>query len=326
MRSNTINYLAVGAFVLVMIAGFVVAVAMLTGRTGATDDYYAIYDNVTGVKFGTQVLYEGYPIGQVEEVTPVEEQGRMRFKVDLEIKQGWRIPEDSLAQIAAPGLLSAVTVSVAAGRSQTPLAAGSRIREREQSSIFSVMSSVASDLGDLTQQDIRPLLQSLTRLVEGDGQNLIRQLTGLVTEMAVQFPTITRNIDEFTDKMNKTSDEITILFRPENRAQIEQAIANMNTAATDFARLTRDLTTTRKTLDGLLANANEAVSESRPDVEKALTDARFVADSIARRIESINQNLEGASRNMYEFSRQIRQNPGLLLGSTPPRDQAGSGR
>ena len=30
---------------------------------------------------------------------------------------------------------------------------------------------------------------------------------------------------------------------------------------------------------------------------------------------------------MYEFSRQIRENPGLLLGGTPPKDQAvGKGR
>ena len=36
----------------------------------------------------------------------------------------------------------------------------------------------------------------------------------------------------------------------------------------------------------------------------------------------MNQNLEGAARNMYEFSRQIRQNPGLLLGGTPPEDAA----
>jgi phospholipid/cholesterol/gamma-HCH transport system substrate-binding protein len=36
----------------------------------------------------------------------------------------------------------------------------------------------------------------------------------------------------------------------------------------------------------------------------------------------INQNLEGAARNMFEFSRQIRQNPGLLLGGKPPTDEA----
>jgi phospholipid/cholesterol/gamma-HCH transport system substrate-binding protein len=51
---------------------------------------------------------------------------------------------------------------------------------------------------------------------------------------------------------------------------------------------------------------------------------RHAVESIARHIDAINQNLEGASRNMYEFSRQLRQNPGLLLGGTPPKDEAAS--
>jgi phospholipid/cholesterol/gamma-HCH transport system substrate-binding protein len=33
-------------------------------------------------------------------------------------------------------------------------------------------------------------------------------------------------------------------------------------------------------------------------------------------------NLDGASRNMNEFSRLIRQNPGLLLGGSPREETA----
>lgn len=63
MNGGKLNYVVVGAFVLAMLVALVVSLAVLMGRTGATDDYYAVYRNVTGVKFGTQVLYEGYPIG-----------------------------------------------------------------------------------------------------------------------------------------------------------------------------------------------------------------------------------------------------------------------
>jgi phospholipid/cholesterol/gamma-HCH transport system substrate-binding protein len=41
---------------------------------------------------------------------------------------------------------------------------------------------------------------------------------------------------------------------------------------------------------------------------------RYTVETIAERIDAVTYNLEGASRNMYEFSRQIRINPGLLLG------------
>ena len=62
--------------------------------------------------------------------------------------------------------------------------------------------------------------------------------------------------------------------------------------------------------------------ENREQINAAVTDLRYLTDSVSRHIDAINRNLEGAARNLYEFSRQIRQNPGLLLGGTPPRDQA----
>jgi phospholipid/cholesterol/gamma-HCH transport system substrate-binding protein len=49
---------------------------------------------------------------------------------------------------------------------------------------------------------------------------------------------------------------------------------------------------------------------------------RFVMETLSRHIDTIAQNMEGTSRNMYEFSRHIRQNPGLLLGGTPPAEKA----
>jgi len=39
---------------------------------------------------------------------------------------------------------------------------------------------------------------------------------------------------------------------------------------------------------------------------------------VSRNIDSITYNLEGTSRNMSEFSREIRENPGLLLGGNKP--------
>ena len=84
MNYDKLNYVIVGGFVLAMLAGLIVALAMLTGRTGATDAYYVVYRNVTGIKFGTQV----------EEVVPEPSAGGMRFRVDFSVKEGWQIPEE----------------------------------------------------------------------------------------------------------------------------------------------------------------------------------------------------------------------------------------
>ena len=53
-----------------MIVTFVIIISVLAGNTGDTDEYYTVYDNVGGVKLGTLVFYEGYQVGQVDEVVP----------------------------------------------------------------------------------------------------------------------------------------------------------------------------------------------------------------------------------------------------------------
>lgn len=308
MRSNRLNYFVVGLFVIASVVGLVVAVAVLSGRTGATDNYIAIYRNVTGVKFGTQVMYEGYPIGQVESVTPMPEAGGMRFQVNFGVRQGWRIPDDSLATIAAPGLLSAITISIEAGKSANALKPGARIKSQEAANIFAAVSSIAGELGQLAEKDIKPLLSNLNlvaaevrSILEKDGKGLIKNAAAMIEDVAARVPAIAGNVQTFTDQMKKNSEEVSAILSPENREKMGHAIANLDSAA--------------KNLDQLIALSRGMVADNKSDI-------RFTVESITRHIESINQNLDGAARNMLEFSRQIRQNPGLLMGGTPPKDTA----
>jgi len=89
-----------------------------------------------------------------------------------------------------------------------------------------------------------------------------------------------------------------------------------------FSSLSSNLEGSQKKLDTLLLNMNETVGGNKKRVEKAVTDFRYIVGSIAQHIDAFNQNMEATSRNMYEFSRQIRQNPGLLLGGEAPKDDA----
>lgn len=316
MNTAKINYLAVGMFVTAALVGLVVAIAMLTGRTGATDTYYAVYRNVTGVKFGTLVLYEGYPIGQVETVTPIPEGGSMKFRVDFEVNEGWRIPDDSTARIGASGLLSAITINIDAGTSPIAHKPQAEVSAQEAADLFKVMSGVAGDISNLAENDVRPLLavmntavgnfaitvETVNDLLDEDGQRMIKQfaavandLSGLVVDLNERLPRIAKNVDNST---------------------------------ANFADLSRDLAATRGKLDQLLGtadtlmvNSNAIVGENRDEVRKSIEDLKHVTDSLARHIDSVNQNIEGTARNMYEFSREIRQNPGLLLSGAAPQEK-----
>ena len=292
MYNSKINYVVVGSFVLAMLIMLIVSVALLTGRTGATDTYYAMYDNVTNLKYGTQVMYEGFPIGQVEDISPVEEHGKLRFRVDISVRQGWRIPDDSIAQIASSGLLTATTILIRAGNSKTMLRPGDRIPSSDRKNVLEAISSVA-----------------------GETSGLIRRLRDLADQFADSMPEITRNLSAFSAKLNHSGDQLQAFLKKKNAENLEATLAN-------FSSLSRQLHATDKRLDRFINDSELLLTENRDDLRQAVRDLHHVMASLARHIDAIAHNLEIASRDMSEFSRQIRANPGVLLSSKPPADEA----
>jgi len=70
MRDDRRSYIAVGAFVVAMVAALVVWLAALSGSGFAAHSYFVVYANVLGLAEGTQVLYEGFPVGQIVGIEP----------------------------------------------------------------------------------------------------------------------------------------------------------------------------------------------------------------------------------------------------------------
>ena len=55
-------------------------------------------------------------------------------------------------------------------------------------------------------------------------------------------------------KLDRSSDEIVELVKPENRKKLEAILGNMDKAAGNFTKLTSDLEETRLKLESLLAS------------------------------------------------------------------------
>lgn len=322
MKNLKLNYLIVGSFMIAIVAALVVAVALLTGRTGPTDDYYTMYDNVAGIAFGTRVLYEGFPIGQVEEIVPQQAGGRTRFRVELEVTQGWKIPNDSVAEIAASGILAAVTINLRAGKNSDILAPGAQIPSRESNNIMVAVGDIARDIKELTESDIKPMLSRIHSIVQNIGDMVGEENGPMGGEMRKMIEAITRTTPEIVNNINTFSTRLETLMSDRNIKAMDGIIANMGTSAENMADVTAQLGETRKSIDGLIGVIGSMVTDNKLDVERTVVDVRHSAETVARYIESINQNLDITSRNMMEFSRAIRSNPGLLLGGTAPADNA----
>jgi phospholipid/cholesterol/gamma-HCH transport system substrate-binding protein len=400
MKSDRVNYIVVGGFVVLMLAGIVVSVAMLAGRTGATDTYYTRYEDVTGLKFGSQVLYMGFPVGQVENIFPELDNGALVFRLELAITdrfKDWKVPSDSVARMKSAGLLSAMAIDIRAGESHTGLKPDDFIRGEPAADIFAAVSDTANALKRLTETRLEPMLTNLDEYIDTIGQILVndggatmRNLNHFSKTLADRGPELIDEVVSLSASLKQTSDNLAVVLSPENAGKldsvvdnflatsvslalmseearedirvllgpksqkrinamvdnfsqasanvatvsqtldervkevltpkttrkIQNALDNVGLAANNIADLTSDLHSTRESLDRLLTGLNAIADENRPELRASVTDLRYTFAALSQRVDAITYNLEGASRNLSEFSRTIRNNPAVLLRGT----------
>jgi phospholipid/cholesterol/gamma-HCH transport system substrate-binding protein len=323
MKDSRINYVVVGAFVSAMLVVFIIVISMLAGSTGSTDRYYTVYNNVGGLKFGTQVLYEGYQIGQVDSVEPMFDDGKVQFRVNIDVQEGWVIPEDSVARATVSGLLSAMTIDIAGGDSPTALQPGAKIEGVAPSNFFAALSEIGAEFGDLSQNSLKPLLANLNGYVTQIGDAAVENTGPMLANLKTISEDLNAQVPKISASLTRTADLIeTDVFGDNNRKNLEGVLANFESASSDMAGLAEELNETRTLIHEAVEEMHGVVADNSTDVNDAIRDLRYTLATIARTVDDITGNLEATSRNFAEFSRSIRQNPGLLLGGSPQKDEA----
>jgi phospholipid/cholesterol/gamma-HCH transport system substrate-binding protein len=251
MKSEQVNYVIVGVFVLTMLTGIVVSVALLTGRTGGTESYFTSYRDVTGLKFGSPVLYMGFPVGQVESISPELEDGGLVFNLELKITEQfrtWNVPKDSVARIKAAGLLAAITVDIRAGESTEWLKPNDHILGEEGRDIFGAVSDTANALKRLTENRLEPLLtnlnvyvNSLGQVLTSDGTAAIKDVRVFTHHLATRAPELIDNFVALTESVRQTSDSLGIVLSPGNADKLDGTVDNVLLASQELAAMSTEV-------------------------------------------------------------------------------------
>jgi phospholipid/cholesterol/gamma-HCH transport system substrate-binding protein len=295
LKRDTINYVLVGAVVVAALAVLLVGMALITGRGVATDDYVVHYRNVTGLRYGAPVFYQGYRIGQVGTVTPERGVDGTRYKVILAIRHDWPMPDDSPAHLQSSGLLADVSIGIREGSSHTMLIPGGELKGEEGGDLFAAMNDLAGQISELTRTQISPLIRTLSQRVDS--------ITGTIDQNA---PMILEQTKALLDRVNRASDSLNDVLKPENRAAVANTLG-------EVSKLSTELRKTRETLDQALGEIAGIAKENRPDVRSAVQDLASVMQSLSSRMDVITHHLESSSRNLDEFSREIRKHPNSLI-------------
>ena len=237
--------------------------------------------------------------------------------------EGWQIPQDSEVEIAAPGILAAVNLSIHAGMSANTLEPGAEIKARERSDIFAAISGLASQFSDLTAEYVKPLISNISNVATStnelldmrhDGSKIIADARGAIAKITAHIPSVTTKFENLITNLEATATRLNEAISPGNQKKLVAMIDNLNAASQKFDSM---LVTT----NSMLQDIDDLVMDKEGDVRKSISNSRYITESIARNIDAINQNMDGAARNLNEFTRQIRKNPGVLLGGSKPSTQ-----
>ncbi len=311
MKRDNVNYILAGSVVLAAAALLFVVLFQVTGRSGASDNYYTFYQQVAGLRYGTPVYFEGYRIGQIESITPQREGARTSFRVDFSVQEKWPIPTDSVAAIATSGLLSDVFIVLNQGESEQMMQPDSMIEGRQAADIFGSINALADDVSDLTESHIQPLLELLASRVDS-----------ITANIDSSTPMLVDDVTKLLDQLNASAASLGSLMGPDNLAHVSTILTNFSQTSKDTQLLAAELADARSELKQLIADLGAIASDNRDGISGTVTELETAILLLSQRLDSITFNMDEASRNLNEFARAIRRSPNRLLFS-PDADETG---
>lgn len=319
MRRDGINYFIVGVFVLAVVTALLALLYRLTGGTGPSDSYHAFYDNVAGIKYGTVTYYKGFQVGQVERIEPQSqaEGPGTRYRVQFSVKQDWPIPRGSVAAIVLPGPLAPAVVDIREGEGPDLLPPDSELKGAEPVNMFAALNDVAADFHKLSELGIQHKLIERIAALSAEYETLSR------TELQPLLESFTQVIS----KLDASADALLKVLGDENQRHLAAILSNADRGSAQLNEVLARIEDTRARMHHLLEQLDQIVVENRGtltqgvgDAAAAMQDLRDSVRTVADNVDTIVHYLESGTRNMNEFSREVRENPGILLRGTSPQD------
>jgi phospholipid/cholesterol/gamma-HCH transport system substrate-binding protein len=220
-------------------------------------------------------------------------------------------------------------VEVSQGKSPVLVSAGGEIISGPPADAFSLMAQVAGQIGDLSENSLKPLITHVDEIIMRIGnhtdvnlEELFTSLQAIAAEVQNKTPKITGDISAFTTQMNATLLQADKLVDDQNIQSVRTILANVEKASAQAQGAAADIKQVSQKVQTLIDQVNDMVADNRKNVDKSVANLEYILRSVSQNIDSITRNIDGTARNMSEFSRLIRQNPGLLLnGGAPEADQ-----
>ncbi|HEY7641839.1 MAG TPA: MlaD family protein [Steroidobacteraceae bacterium] len=299
------NYVAVGAFILLVVA---MAVGFVLWYTDANDqrdyDLYEIYftGSVSGLDRGSPVRYLGVDVGRVRRLT-IDRRDASRIVAVVEIDREAPISSATRASLGLQGVTGLLYVDlkeVPNINKAVPLAMGERYPVIE--SIASNFDVFLSSLPELMGR-ANEILARVSRVFSDDNLNALAETIKSLRAATAGLPQTSQNITKLVDELRGTVKEI------DGAAQSLRGIAD--DARPEVKVALERLTVTANNLAQASARMDRFTQKSEAQLGNFSEQGLFELERLVRETRS-------AAREFRDLSRSLRENPSQILYEPPP--------
>jgi phospholipid/cholesterol/gamma-HCH transport system substrate-binding protein len=295
------NYVAVGAFVLLVIA---MAVSFVFWYTDQRDKHsyqrYEIYfqGSVNGITAGSPVRYLGVDVGKVARIMLDPKQPN-RVEVLADIDSSAPIEERTRASLSLQGITGLLFVDL--------------------------------------KQDPKAVV-STGALPQGDRYPIIRSAPSDFDVLLSNLPALTTHLVDLADRFTQVFSDENVRALKVTLQNAQAASESLPGAVHEVQGLVADVRRTTQEIQGAATDLHAVITHSSPDLEAALANIRRVSDNLAdttQRLDAfVNQNEPNfarftqqslpefeqllresrqAARDFRDLSRSLKQNPSQLI-------------
>ncbi|HEU5360540.1 MAG TPA: MlaD family protein [Candidatus Deferrimicrobiaceae bacterium] len=283
----------VGIFVLlglVVLTYFTFRVSKLGGIGEAGYNLTVDFETAAGLEPKANVKMAGVPVGKVEAIELVGRNARLV----LRIRDGVRVPIDSVASIQTQGLLGEKYVEILPGKeTEQMLPAGGRmvntIPPANLDEIVRKVSQISEDIKDFTGTLASTLGTEEGKKALSDILHNVRETTEVLRTVVAGNEERLNRILAHVDTLSANLSEISSANKEDLRATIANLRAFSETLKTESPGLARNLQRMSEQVSGVVGENRENIRESIENLKSASAKLDNTLDSASKVLAKIDR-------------------------------------
>lgn len=250
----------IGIFALLILLCAYFGINFLKGKDllSSKNTYYALYDDVSGLKTSSAVIIRGVKVGIVSDIEFDERQDG-KIRVSLNVARKYAIPQNSCAKLFSDGIMGGKAVEIVMGDGMQMLGNRDYIAGRSDAGLLSSMGAGAEDLLEQINAAVRNLSSAVRNI-----DTLIERNSGSLTGTISNLQSVTARLDGI----------------------IEAEDRNIRSIIEGAGSVAENLKNNSERIDAIVANVEGITDSLRASELKA------VVDNLSRTIAEVNVTLQ----------------------------------